>query len=109
MVQLMNGHGVHSSGVADPDSRSHCSWTILVCVTPISLLPRICGFFVFKDPWVRGLRMTLGLSEDFLSGSSCLSFCWLSSGHSRRSRSHIASRLVKDIGTLCNRGSAWAR
>ncbi len=44
MVQLMNGHGVHSSGVTDPDSRSHCSWTILVCVTPISLLPRIGGF-----------------------------------------------------------------
>ena len=44
MVQLMNGHRVHRSGVADPDSRSHCSWTILGCVTPISLLPRIGGF-----------------------------------------------------------------
>jgi hypothetical protein len=44
MVQLMHGHGVHRSGVADPDSLSHCNCTILGCVTPISLLPKIAGF-----------------------------------------------------------------
>jgi hypothetical protein len=29
---------------------------------------------VFKDSWVRGLRMTLGLSEDFFTGLIRLRF-----------------------------------
>jgi len=43
--------------------------------------------------------MTLGLSGDFLTGLIRLRFRWRSSGRSRRSKSHIACRLVNSLGS----------
>jgi hypothetical protein len=74
MVQLMHGYRVHRGCVADPDSLSHCRCTSLVCVTPISLLPRISGFSCSRIHGVWGLRVTLVLSEDFFTGLIRLRF-----------------------------------